>query len=180
MQLTITPLAEAGVAVLPPDIVWKGYVGDFAVSMREQNGSIGGLVAVNPLRSAVVMLLFTDVRADVSDLRFEHRGDRRGWPGDGFDLEPACGRGYRSARLLWIYRRRELTDDTGRAMASEAERALQPLIQQKAVARIAVGPSRSTSPEARSCSRSRSTAATGGRDIAERFDYLWRQVDGGL
>lgn len=178
MQLTITPLAEAGVAVLPPDIVWNGYVGDFAVSLRPQDGPVGGLVAANPLRTAVLILLFTDARAEAAQLRFEHGGDRRGWPGDGFDMDRAAGEAPLGS-TLWLYRRHDLNDDTGRAMAAEAERALHPLIAQKAVARIDVG-----FVVDKMAGAVRLSIALYGRDgrqsFAERFDYLWRQVDGRL
>ena len=178
MQLTITPLAEAGVAVLPPDIVWSGTVGDFAVSTRPQDGPVGGLVAANPLRTAVLILLFTDARADTAQLRFEHRGERRGWPGDGFDLDRTAGEEPLGS-TLWIYRRHELTDDTGRAMAAEAERALQPLLAQKAVARIEVG-FEVDKARGKVVLPIRLYGRDGRQSYAERFDYLWRQTDGGL
>ncbi|MGU3539972.1 phage GP46 family protein [Methylobacterium sp. A54F] len=178
MQLTLTPLADAGVAVLPPDVLFDGTVGDFAISERPEDGGVGGLVAANPLRTAAILLLFTDARAETWELRFEHRGDRRGWPGDGFDVDTAGGEAPLGSKL-WIYRRHELTDETGREMAAEAERALQPLIGQGAVVRITTA---ATVDKARG--RVLLQVALYGRDgravYAPQFDLLWRRADGRL
>lgn len=178
MQLTLTPLADAGVALLPPDIVWNGVVGDFAVSAGGDDGPAGGLTAANPLRTAVILLLFTDARAETYELRHEHRGDRRGWPGDGFDVDRSKGEAPLGSKL-WLYRRHELTEGTAMAVATEAERALQPLIRQGAVVRIAA---RATADKP--AGRIRLTVNLYGRDgreaYAPQFDLLWRRADGGL
>lgn len=178
MQLTLTPLADAGVVVLPFDVVWNGYVGDFAVSGGGDDGPAGGLAAANPLRTAVLLLLFSDARADAADLRFEHRGDRRGWPGDGFDVDAAAGEAPLGS-LLWLYRRRELLDVTGQEIEAEALRALQPLIRQGAAARV-------TASAMVDKAGGRVSLAIGlyGRvgteAYADKFDILWRRADGGL
>lgn len=178
MQLTLTPLADAGVAVLPPDIVWDGTVGDFALSRGGDEGGAGGLRAANPLATAVVMLLFTDARAETYDLRAEHRGDRRGWVGDGFDVDIAQGEAPLGS-LLWLFRRRELTDLTAMEIAAEAERALQPLIGQGAVAVI-----KTAATVNKVAGRIDLTVNLYGRDGAQayatQFDMLWRRADGGL
>ena len=178
MQITITPLADEGVTVLPPDIVWNGVVGDFALSAGGGDGPGGGLVAANPLRSAVILLLFSDARADPSDLRFEHRGDRRGWVGDGFDVDTAAGEAPLGSKL-WLYRRSVLSDLTGMEMAAEAERALQPLIRQGAVVEI-----RTKAAVDKVGGRITLTVNLYGRNgreaYADQFDLLWRRADGGL
>ena len=188
MMLKITPLAEAGVDVLPPDVVWMkvdgtpagpgepGVYGDFAISAAREDGPIGGFVARDPLRSAVLLLLFTDARAEVSQLRLEHAGDRRGWVGDGFDVDRAAGEEPLGS-TLWLYRRRELTDWTAMEVEAEAERALKPLLRQGAVARIDV-------KAAADKTNSRITLAVDlyGRDdrktYASKFDLLWKRADG--
>lgn len=178
MRLTLTPLADAGVEVLPPDIVWDGRVGDFAVSAGGDDGPAGGLVAANPLRTAVLMLLFTDARAETEELRFEHAGDRRGWVGDGFDVDRTRGETALGSKL-WLFRRHEMTDLTGLEMAAEVQRALQPLIDQGAAVRV------EALPEVRKAEGMIAMAINlYGRDgrvsYAEKFDVLWKRADGRL
>lgn len=178
MQLTLTPLADAGVSVLPFDVAWNGIVGDFAVSAGGDDGPAGGLVAANPLRTAVILLLFSDRRAEAEDLRFEHRGDRRGWPGDGFDVDRSAGEAPLGS-LLWLFRRDVLLDNTGLEIEAEVQRALQPLIRQGAVVRI---DAKATVEKAEG--RVNMTVQLYGRDgasaYADKFDILWRRADGGL
>ncbi|MCJ2143745.1 phage GP46 family protein [Methylobacterium sp. E-066] len=178
MQLTLTPLADAGVSLLPFDIVWNGIVGDFAVSTGGDDGPAGGLVSANPLRTAVLLLLFTDARADAASLRFDHRGDRRGWPGDGFDIDAAAGEAPLGS-LLWLFRRSALLDATGAQIEAEVQRALKPLIRQGAAARI-------TTSAVVDKANGRVALSVGlyGRDgsqsYSDKFDILWRRADGGL
>ena len=178
MRLTVTPLGDSGVEVLPPDIVWDGRVGDFAISSGGDQGAAGGLVAANPLRTAVLLLLFSDARAEGHELRQEHGGDARGWVGDGFDVDLARSEAPLGSKL-WLYRRHDLTDLTGMEMAAEVERALQPLIDQRAAVRV------TAIPEVRKAEGIVAmTINLYGRDgreaYAERFDPLWRRADGGL
>jgi phage gp46-like protein len=178
MQLTVTPLGDAGVAALPPDIVWNGFAGDFAIATSAEQGGVGGLVAANPLKTAVILLLLSDMRADTADLRYAAGGDRRGWPGDGFDVDTIRGEAPLGSKL-WLYRRHDLNDETARQMATEARRALEPLIAQKAVVRI------DTRAEAdKAGGRILLSVKLYGRDgreaYADRFDLLWRRADGGL
>ena len=176
MQLTITPLAEAGVDVLPPDIVWSGTVGDFAVSTRPEDGPIGGLVGRNPIETAVLLLLFTDCRAEPHELRHEHAGDRRGWPGDGFDVDEARGEAPLGSKL-WLYRRHELLDRTGLEIEAEIHRALAPLKKQHAVARIAVK-AEVQKAEGRVAASINLYGRDGREVYAGRFDPLWRRIGG--
>ena len=178
MQLTLTPLGDAGVAVLPPDVLWSGTVGDFSIATKPDQGGAGGLVAANPLRTAVILLLFTDARADTSDLRYEHRGDRRGWPGDGFDIDPTRGEAPLGSKL-WVYRRHDLVDETGRQIALEARRALQPLIGQGAVVRIDTE-FEVDKPGGRILLGVKLYGRDGRETYADKFDLLWRRADGGL
>lgn len=178
MQLNLTPLADAGVAVLPPDILWNGISGDFALVSVPQDGAPGGLVAANPLKSAVTMLLFTDGSAETYEINEAHGGDRRGWPGDGFDIDTGNGEAPLGSKL-WLYRRAVLNAQTGFAIEAEAKRALQPLITQGAVVRI------DTKSEADfENDRLFLWVSLYGRDGAEvysdRFDILWRRADGRL
>lgn len=178
MQLVLTPLADAGVALLPPDIVWDGRVGDFAVSVSAAQGPVGGLQATNPLTTAILLSLFTDARVETGDLRIEHRGDRRGWPGDGFDVDTAAGEGPLGS-CLWLFRRSVLLDATGMEVEAEAERALQPLVRQGAAASV-----KASASVDKAAGRVALSVAIYGRDgaqsYASKFDILWRRIDGGL
>lgn len=172
MQLTLTPLADAGVVLLPPDIVWSGTVGDFALVVRQEDGPAGGLRGSDPIATAVLLCLFTDGRAAPEDLRTEHKGDRRGWPGDGFDIDTAAGERPLGG-LLWLFRRRELTDITALELQAEAERALQPLIDQGLAVTV-----RTTTQVDKAAGKIRLGVGLYGRNGTEiysnRFDTLWR------
>ncbi|ACL57415.1 phage GP46 family protein [Methylobacterium nodulans] len=190
MQLTITPLADARVVVLPPDIVWlridgapagrgeSGVVGDFRVSTRAADGPVGGLVAANPLRTATIMLLFSDCRVEVHELRPEHRGDRRGWVGDGFDVDTANGEAPLGSKV-WLYRRETLSAQIAMQVAAEAKRALNPLLMQRAVARIDTGYDLILENDLLML-----FVDLYGRDgrkvYSDRFDMFWGRSDGGL
>lgn len=175
--LTITPLGDAGVVVLPPDIVWDGTSGDFAVSTDQADGGVGGLVARNPYQTAVILLLNSDGQADPSDLHFEFHGDRRGWIGDSFDLDTAAGEAPLGS-LLWLLRRSTLNDQTFAAIKAEVLRALNPLIVQGAAVRIDV----EGSTMDKVAGRVSLVIGIYGRDrrqvYAGKFDYLLRRADG--
>ena len=177
MQLTITPLGDAGVAVLPPDILWNGTSGDFAVSTTQADGGAGGLVAKNPYETAVLLLLFTDARADLTDLRFEHHGDRRGWVGDAFDVDAAAGEAPLGS-FLWLLRRTTLNPRSFAAIKAEVLRALNPLIAQGAAVRIDVDGSTMDQVAGRVAL----AIDIYGRDrrqvYAGKFDFLLRRADG--
>lgn len=165
---------DAGQDTGPPDIVWDGYRGDFALVTADNHGPAGGLRSGQQLATAVLMLLFTDARAAPEDIRFEHAGDRRGWVGDGFDLAP--GETELGSRL-WLYRRHELTDETARLIEDEALRALQPLIDQQAVVTI------NARAEADKVAGTVALALdlfgrNGDRVYQARFDDLWKAIDG--
>ncbi|SEQ48188.1 Mu-like prophage protein gp46 [Faunimonas pinastri] len=176
MQLTITPLADAGAEVLPPDIVWNGTSGDFAISTDPAEGGVGGLVAAHPLTTALIMLLFTDGKADAWELLPEHGGDARGWIGDSFDLDTARGEAALGSKL-WLYRRSILNDRTGTQMANECVRALQPLIDEGAAAKIVATPTVDQVG-----GRVLMQIGVYGRDgtvtYSAEFDMLWRRTDG--
>lgn len=178
MQLNLTPLADAGVAVLPPDVVWNGTAGDFALAASDADGPAGGLVAANPLKTATLLLLMTDGVADETDLRDEHGGDRRGWPGDGFDIDTGNGEAPLGSKL-WLYRRSILAEMTGYEVAAEAKRALEPLIKQGAVVRVDASSDVDFEND-----RLFLTVNLYGRDgrvaYHDKFDMLWRRSDGRL
>lgn len=187
MLYTVTPLADVGVVALPPDIVWLrddgsaagsgfGVKGDFAVAFRAGDGP-GGLVAKNPLLTAVILLLFTDCRVEDYELGDGRNGDRRGWPGDGFDIQTANGEQALGSKL-WLLRRRDLNDQTAMWAQVEAKRALQPLIAQGACVKVTA-----TAVPDFVNDRMMLAIALYGRDgaqvFAQKFDLLWKLATGG-
>ncbi|MEE7460694.1 hypothetical protein MFUR16E_04770 [Methylobacterium fujisawaense] len=190
MQIDITPLADLGVATLPPDIVWLradgtpvapgeyGVRGDFAVASTQAQGGAGGLVARMPLASAVHLLLWTDAAPPPELLRRFGLRDARGWPGDGFDVDTANGE-QALGSYFWVYRRAELSVQIGLELQAEAKRALSPLLRQGAVARI-VAVCTIDEVHDRAALDVGLYARDGTTLYAKRFDPLWDLVRGGL
>ncbi|MAU95444.1 MAG: hypothetical protein CMP81_06090 [Fulvimarina sp.] len=129
--MRIIPLSEVEEPQLSPDIVWNGETGDLALSALTDPINPAGLKADQPLQTAVIIALMTDIRVDPTELR---DGDRnQGWPGDGFDIEPgeqALG------SKLWLLRRAALTPDIAQRAEEYATIALQPLIDQRVFVRF--------------------------------------------
>lgn len=187
MLLTLTPLADAGVVALPPDIVWLapngtiagtsfGTVGDFAIAETIANGP-GGLVAKNPLRTGVILCLMSDCRVERYEIDAGRAGDQRGWPGDGFDVDTGVGEQALGSKL-WLLRRMDLNEQTALWAQAEARRALQPLITQGAAVRADAVATPDYARDAMVLD-----VALYGRDGAavytEKFDLLWKLATGG-
>lgn len=135
MRLDLSPLAPEELPVLPFDIVWEGARGDFAIEDDPARQGAGGFRQRAPIASAVIMLLFSDARCAVADLKLGLGGDRRGWPGDGFDVRTDLGEAPLGS-LLWLRRRSTLVDATPAQIAADALAALQPLVTQRAAAEV--------------------------------------------
>jgi phage gp46-like protein len=131
MFLRIAPLAPATLPVLAPDIVWdaRNQVGDLAL------GAAGGFQAANPIGSAVTIILMTDARCPPAMLKVGLGGDRRGWPGDGFDVRTAQGEAPLGT-YWWAMRREVLSPALAQQFLAEGLRALQVLKQQQLCASI--------------------------------------------
>lgn len=155
---------------LDPDLVWNGETGDMAISAATDTDNPSGLASGNALRTAVIVALLTDRRAETSELR---DGDiNRGWPGDGFDLddgETPLG------SKLWLLRRSALTASVARRAEDYAMEALQPLIDQGAFVRFDVEATISAEGN-----RLDLAVAGYGRDGArrfhERFGIHWEKI----
>lgn len=117
-----------------PDIVWQtdlesgrfGF-GDFDLADEVEGDNIGGLRATSPIESAIILLLFSDRRRADGVKDYSDSRERRGWFGDGFDLQEGETE---LGSLLWTLERAPLTAQTGILAASYASDALQPLIDQ--------------------------------------------------
>lgn len=177
MDITLTPLAENDVTVLPPDIVWSGVSGDFAMAIVPEDGGVGGFAGVNPIASAALMLLFSDARPlsnGLSDIE-----DPRGWIGDGFDVDTKNGEAPLGS-TLWRFNR-ALVDDDGvlaRKIKLAAEAALQPLKTQGVIDRIEI-----EAEVVRSQDRIALQVDLIARDrtvFSKSFDPLWGRSDGGV
>ena len=187
MLYTLTPLADAGVIALPPDIVWlrsdgtpagtrPGVVGDFQVAAAAADGP-GGLVARNPLLTGVILCLFTDCRVEGYEIDAGRAGDERGWAGDGFDVDEAAGEQALGSKL-WLLRRMDLNDQTALWAQAEAKRALKPIIAQGAAVKVTA----QATPDYVN-DRMRLAIGLYARDgsmvFSEQFDLLWRLAMGG-
>ncbi|WP_323011125.1 phage GP46 family protein [Paracoccus sp. (in: a-proteobacteria)] len=165
--MRIIPIAGDVDPILTPDLLWNGVVGDVAVDT-----STADLQRGQALATAVGMCLLTDRRVDRTELPEGERN--RGWPGDGFDLqpgEPPLG------SKLWLLRRRALTEGIELEAEDYAREALQTLIDQQVCVRVDVVVARL--PALR---RLDLDIALYGRDGAAiyqgKYAVLWEQVDG--
>lgn len=106
-----------------PDLVWNNEIGssDFAV------GKDGGLQNLNALETAVIIQLFTDLRAEEFDNL--SASDPMGWIGDSFDTENFFPLGSN----LWLLRRSAFTDRNIDKMQRYVEAALEPLKEQTVI-----------------------------------------------
>jgi len=168
----IIALAPDAEPLLDPDLVWDGRIGDLVTTPIDDPVNPGGLRASQALATAILICLMTDARADATELR---AGDvNRGWPGDSFDRdfdEPALG------SKLWLLRRRALTGEIETLAEDYTRAALQPLIDQGAVARFDVS---AAANQAKSTLVL--TIAGYGRDGAQvhdqKYAVLWEQLNG--
>lgn len=125
------------------DTVWvqrldaAGGYGDWMMAgPGDQPESRGGLRAEAALHTATLLQLFTDRRAEDSDILPSDDGNRRGWWGDSIRLdgEPDHPLGSR----LWMLARGRLNEQTRRLAEDYAIEALDVLRTQGAVARTDV------------------------------------------
>jgi len=148
------------------DTVWHGTYGDWALAA-------GNLKADAALHSAVVLCLFTDVRAP-DNLVIDDPLDRRGWPGDGFDVDANAGEGPMGS-LLWTLERSILTNETARTARRYAYEALRPLLRQKAAAKIEVEAA-ANQIEDRLEICIVMYAQSGSKIYDQRFDRVWKET----
>ncbi|RXF67680.1 phage GP46 family protein [Hansschlegelia zhihuaiae] len=180
VDLTLSPLGEFGVETLPPDIVWETGRGDFALAAGPEDGGVGGLKAANPIATAVLMLLFSDVRYDPAAGALDQdrlADDPRGWVGDGFDVQSSRGEAPLGSRL-WLCRRATIGEQASRDAQVAAEAALRPLIAQGLADRVTV--TVEIKPETESLRLSVEVVSRERTVFAQSYDPLWGRSDGGL
>ena len=166
-MLTVTlPQRATPKGLAPPDIAWALTSGDFVADPRF------GLASDNPIRSAVILLLFTNCACERAQLRFEHGGDRRGWAGDSFGVDPRRGE-QALGSTLWLLRRSKLDAKIAAKAEIEAQRALQPLIAQKVAASITAVAA--IAGRGDQLQLAITLNARDGRPVySDRFDVLWK------
>jgi phage gp46-like protein len=173
MAITTRVVADPQ-AIPAPDIIWDGVRGDFALVSAAGQGPRGGLRGGQAFATAVCLLLFTDAQIDDSELTIFMQGDKRGWAGDGFDIDATAGETALGSKL-WLYRRAELVAETGRAIEDETRRVLQTLLDQKACARIDVAAT-VDAPNGRVALQIDIYGDDGARVFAQKFDDLWQAM----
>lgn len=173
--MRIIPLAGEAEPSLAPDLVWDGIMGDLALAEPGETGNRGGLRARAALETAVLICLMSDGRADPEELR---EGDRnRGWPGDNFDMASEAGEAPIGSRL-WLLLRRTINDDVVPRLAETyAREALQPLINQGAVAAVTVVASGNPAHNRLDLAVTLTDRA-GGIVAAPNYSILWSELNG--
>ena len=93
-------------------IIWNNETGRGDIEITS-----AGLRQDDGLETMVLQILFTDARADESDVLPDGTSDRRGWPGDTFADEPWGSK-------LWLLDRSKLTTDVRNKAVTYAQTAL--------------------------------------------------------
>lgn len=123
---------ECNALFLMPDLIW--YPEEGFADLNIENGDLQHRQA---LHSAICICLFTDRRLPNDQKPFDESDDRRGWAGDGFDIDKRKGERALGS-LLWTLWRRHLSYEIGKLAEFYALESLQTLIQQGVAARIDV------------------------------------------
>lgn len=97
----------------------------------------GGLKALEPMKAAILMQLFSDARRPDGIEAPDDSFDRRGWHGDDFDIDASAGE-RPIGSLLWTLARGVLTPQTVLMAETYAMDALRTLIDQGVASRIMV------------------------------------------
>lgn len=175
MAIRIIPISEPETAPLVPDIVWDGRCGDYRRVGADEPGNPYGLQSRQSLATAVLICLQTDRAVDPSALR--DGDEQKGWAGDAFDVDEQKSEGPIGS-IAWQLRRSTVDEfDTPRFAEFATRQALQPLIDQGAVARVDF--ESVTRPEANRFEYTVSLFGRDGRQVfSQRFALLWDQLHG--
>lgn len=169
--MRIIPINENGTEEWrAPDLVWNGVSGDLAINALTHATAPGDFAAEQGLATQVLICLMTDRRVEASEL--PDGEENRGWIGDSFDLaEHETPIGSR----LWLLRRSALVPGIEALAEAYAKEALQPLIDQEAVASVTVKAT-ANRPQNRLDLDVALYARSGDQVFAKRFALLWDQV----
>ncbi len=172
MMVRIIAIDETEEPYRAPDLGWDGIVGDLLINGLDHPDAPGDFRAEQGLATQVLIHLMTDRRVEESELPSGEQN--RGWLGDSFDL---MGGERPLGSRLWLLRRRAIYEGIEVDVEDYVREALEPLIEQGAVASIAVEVSVD-----RPANRVGYIVTLTGRDglrVYERnFELLWRQIDG--
>jgi phage gp46-like protein len=136
-------IREAEAAGEQPFLLWdtywnsddlSTYYADWKLAGPGAPQNAYGLAADHALNTAILISLFTWRRAEPSDV-LPSGSDPKGWWGDSVDLE---ANEQKIGSRLWLLMRATLNNETARKAEDYAYEALQPLIDQGAVARFEV------------------------------------------
>ena len=172
-MIRVVPLDEAAEPLLSPDTIWDGVSGDWTLAGLAA-GNLYGLRAQAGLATAVLLCLMTDARVEPDELPPGEAN--RGWAGDSFDLREDLGERPIGSKL-WLLRRSTASDATARLAGDYARFALQPLIDQGAVASADVT-SQAKPAERRIDLSVRLNDRSGAVVFDRRFAVLWEQMRG--
>lgn len=171
-MLKIIPADDADEPYRAPDLGWDGFIADLIINPLTHPLAPGDLRAEQGLATQVLICLMTDRRVEPSELR--DGDENRGWIGDSFDVmngETPIG------SRLWLLRRAALYPGIETKAEDYAREALQPLIDQGAVAKVDVAATPNFA-----ANRLDLAVSLYGRKGAQvynsKFELLWRQIDG--
>lgn len=173
--MRIIPINDGAEPTLSPDLLWDGTVGDLGLAEPGEPQNRGGLRARSALETATLICLMTDARVEPTELRTDDIN--RGWLGDTFDLDTAAGEVPIGSKL-WLLTRHTVDDAHVPRMAETyALEALQPLVDQGAVALV-------TATAEADPARNRLkldielTDRNGDVAVANSFQILWDNLNG--
>lgn len=139
---------------------------DEALAQADLTLAGGDLLLDGGLKSAVIVSLFSDRRAEPDDRLPEGGGDRRGWWGD---VQARDARGRIGSRL-WLLAREKRTPETVARAREYAEEALAWLVQDRVARRVVV--ETSVTPEGWLAWRIEIERPEG--PDRQRFDFVWK------
>lgn len=142
-QIIRTIDSDDPAATLLWDTVWSTDlssstfgVGDWSVAtIDDAPGNFGGLSALHPVHTAMLLCLMTDKRRPSYIPSPDGSEELRGWHGDTFDLDTKNGE-REMGSWLWTLSRSALDDQTKLKAKHYAIEALQTLIDQKVVSKF--------------------------------------------
>lgn len=143
---------------------------DWALAGPNEPGNAYGLAANHALNTAIMISLFTWRRAEPSDV-LPAGTDPQGWWGDGVDIQDSETK---IGSRLWLLIRAPLSQATEQLAENYAYEALQPLIDQGAVAKF-VCTAVAQPVEGFLTLAVNAYSQSGQLIYAQKFERLWRQ-----